>query len=138
MEDDEEKKGRVFISHSSDDTALAEQLKSELEKRSISCWLYNDILPGRPFFNEICREMETASRCILLVTQEFLKSCYFTMELNLALTRQYEMGVVFCIPVLHGVSPTQLPSELVGFQCLDQGHLGEAELLNRLETAIKS
>jgi predicted nucleotide-binding protein len=129
---------KVFIAHSSDDFELATELRTNLLNYDITCWLCDEIQPGQYVNNELCKHMQEAHRCVVLVTPSFVKSRYFSIELSLAITRQNDLSVVFCIPVLRGMTAADLPYELRNLQCMDGNETTSQEFLERLVTAIES
>ena len=60
----------AFISHSSTDKQLAEEICSSLEKRGINCWIApRDIDPGKAYGEEIIHAIEQTSATILVLSE---------------------------------------------------------------------
>jgi len=75
----------AFISHASDDAALAQQLCVRLESQGVKCWISpRDITPGQPYSSEIVRGIEATDALILLATSKAVDSANVLNELEQA------------------------------------------------------
>ncbi|TRX03041.1 toll/interleukin-1 receptor domain-containing protein [Candidatus Methylobacter oryzae] len=79
--DDEQWRARVFISYSSKDAKLKDQLMIRLKPMResaglIECWHDRLITPGEEWDGEIKKQLEQADVILLLVSAQFLASDY--------------------------------------------------------------
>jgi len=74
-------------------------------------------------------------RCLLLVTQSYINSVFFQVELNDALDRQCRLGLVFCLPVYYQLGSNLRPYQLRDMPVFDYH---SDEFWQKLEPAIKS
>src|SRR5438874_387477 len=57
----------VFISHASQDKAIADNACASLEAHGIRCWIApRDVQPGRSFAGEITRAIEASKAMVLI------------------------------------------------------------------------
>lgn len=94
----------VFISYSSNDAALCEELRkhlSPLEREGIiRSWHYQQIGPGQDWRAVIHKHLEAAQVILLLVSADFISSDYcHSVELRRALERN-QRGQACVIPIL--------------------------------------
>lgn len=97
------RRSHVFISYSSNDSAIMEEIAKELQSKGFIVQLAkNDLIPGRPYADEIKRVIyETLNKgyFIPLVSQSFINSWWCTGELEYALTIQEEFLDQRVIPI---------------------------------------
>jgi serine/threonine protein kinase len=75
----------VFISHSSQDTAVAEQVCAHLETGGIKCWLApRDVMAGRPYSGQITEAIRSAQVLLLVLSQEANRSKQVLREVERA------------------------------------------------------
>jgi tetratricopeptide (TPR) repeat protein len=91
----------VFISHASDDKAVADAVCAALEGRGIRCWIApRDVLPGRPY-PEAIEEAMAASRIVVVVfSQRAADSPDVRSEIHLAFRQELTI-VPFRIQAIH-------------------------------------
>lgn len=79
----------VFISHSSKDFAIADDLRERLEAKGVSCWIApRDIPPGTAYYAQISPAVEQCSALFLLLSQAANKSGMVAREVHAALEAQ--------------------------------------------------
>ena len=77
--------GHVFVSHSSDNRELANELAGFLEKRGIKVWIApRDVRPGMDYSEELQIAIEACSAFVVLVTEMANKSPYVRAETEMA------------------------------------------------------
>jgi len=75
----------VFISYSTHDQPLAEQICQLLEQRGIACWIApRDVTPGADYDEEILDAIETTEATVLILSSHANESHYVKNEVNLA------------------------------------------------------
>ena len=93
--------GKVFISHSSHDAALARQVCAALEARGIGCWIApRDIQPGAEWAAQIVEGIERASLMLLLFSAQANASPQVGRELERAAHAQVPLLPVRIAPLL--------------------------------------
>ena len=125
----------VFIGHSSQDRGVVRQLRAHLHDIGFTTWSYDEVRLGEPVHLSICAAMCRSRRCLLLVTQSFIDSVFFQVELNDALDRQCRLGLVFCLPVYYQLDPNLRPYQLQDMPDFDYQ---SDDFWQKLEPAIKS
>ena len=79
---------RVFISYSSEDTALAEQVKKLLEDNLVSCWMARDsIKGGEDYVNKILEAIQSSSAVVFLLSENSQKSPWVKREIDTAINQ---------------------------------------------------
>lgn len=81
----------VFISYSSLDRKIAEEVCDSLEKRELSCWIssrINDLEPGREYTERIREAIDSSKLFIVLLSQNSIASKQVLQEITLANDRQ--------------------------------------------------
>lgn len=75
----------VFVSHASEDSALALELVAHLEQRGVTCWIApRDVSPGRLYADSLYHAIEAAPVCIVLMSRAANSSTDVARELALA------------------------------------------------------
>lgn len=60
----------IFISHASENAAVAERIVAYLEHRGVSCWISSRDIPPKEIYAEaIANAMRKAQSCIVIVSQ---------------------------------------------------------------------
>jgi len=95
---------RVFVSYSTDDEPLWQQMKkhlSALERRGlITAWTFRKIVPGATWDEAIRKELDAADILLLLMSASFIASKYcWEVEVERALQRR-QAGTAVVIPVI--------------------------------------
>jgi hypothetical protein len=112
-----ESERKVFISHSSADTATAKAVAQALHAAGVHYFLdVQDISVGEDWLEAILKELEAASIYVLLVSPEYVKSNWGQVEIGVAVARAREKGVKVLPVLLEGA---RVPSALLGFQRLE-------------------
>jgi len=79
----------VFISHSSEQGALAQALCERLESRGVSCWLApRDLIVGQPYASECVRGIEESGAFLLLASPAAIASSQVLSEVEQAHKRK--------------------------------------------------
>jgi hypothetical protein len=75
----------LFVSHTSEDRAVAMEVVSELERSGIRCWITpRDVRPGRPFDDEIVEAIENCRAVLLVFSEKCNESDYIRREITVA------------------------------------------------------
>lgn len=75
----------VFISHSSRDATVAQDVCLALESASVACWIApRDVQPGRPYAGEITRAVERCKALVLVYSSDANQSEQVLREVQLA------------------------------------------------------
>jgi TIR domain len=78
----------VFISHASEDSALAAEVCRILENDGIRCWIApRDVEPGRPFSEGILDGIESARVMVLLLSGHANQSAFVNKEVERAISK---------------------------------------------------
>jgi len=125
----------VYVAHSSRDADAVQRLRAHLRTFGFTTWSYDDVRPGEPIYLSVCAAMCRSRRCVLFVTQSFVNSKFFDVQLNNALDRQCRLGIVFCLPVYHQLDANSRPYQLSNMRCFD--HHSD-DFWPQLESAIRS
>ena len=97
----------IFISHSSEDSWVAEQIAGELQIRGISTFLFETDIEFRADFEEKLRDtLEKADELLVLLTPWALERRYVWLEIGAAWLRKIPIA-----SVLHGLKPEKLQSD---------------------------
>ncbi|HVY86277.1 MAG TPA: toll/interleukin-1 receptor domain-containing protein [Caulobacterales bacterium] len=76
---------RLFISHASEDAAVAERIVAYLEARGASCWISSRDIPPRAIYADAIAEgMEGCSACVVILSAASNQSKAVKRELELA------------------------------------------------------
>jgi hypothetical protein len=99
---------RVFISHSSSDEKIADDIRDFLTKVGFQVWDPDrDLLPGSNWLTETGRALEHADAVVFLLSDASLRSEYAKREIQYVITQQkYEDRVV---PVRLGTGTGKVP-----------------------------
>jgi predicted ATPase len=93
----------VFISHSSADKGLSDDIRSDLEARGVTCWIASrDVPPGANFGEAIIRAMSQARVMVLVLSRNADRSDEIKKEVVLA----GQKGVIIIPLRVENVSPT--------------------------------
>lgn len=78
----------LFISHASQDAAVAQELRAVLEGAGYTCWMApDDIVGSRPWAEQILSAIESTRVMVVLISQHANDSVHVSREVNLALGR---------------------------------------------------
>lgn len=76
---------RLFISHASEDAAVAEKIVAYLEARGVPCWISSrDIPPQSIYAEEITQGIEDCRSCAVIVSEPANNSAAVKRELEVA------------------------------------------------------
>jgi WD40 repeat protein len=75
----------LFVSHVSEDRAVAMAIVGELERRGVKCWIApRDVHPGQPFDDEIVDAIEASRAMLLVFSNHCNESDYIRREVTVA------------------------------------------------------
>ena len=95
---------QVFISYSTADTAVTEQVRDGLEAASIPCWMApRDIAPGQDYAEQIITAIERCPVLLLLFSESSNRSQYVLKEVERAIAKR-KLVIPFRI---HNVQPSR-------------------------------
>jgi len=95
----------LFISHASEDSAAAQELRAELESAGYTCWLApDDVVASRPWAEQILSAIESTRVMVVLISQHANNSVHVSREVNLALGRARVVLPIRIEPVAPGGS----------------------------------
>lgn len=105
----------VFISHSTSDQETAKELQQHLEAKGASTFLAtNSLPPGVKWSSEILTQLRESKVVIFLASKTACDSKYVNQEIGGTVLMQKQL-----IPILHGVSPDELPGWSKEFQAVE-------------------
>ena len=79
----------VFISYSSKNTTIAQEICNELEKNDIKCWIApRDIPVGAKYSSVITRAIKESIVVVLIFSEQSAKSSWVESEINIAFTNE--------------------------------------------------
>ena len=121
----------VFISHSSSDSWVANQMAKEIEARGAKAWLdRHDIAGGDELRKQIMDGVRVCRELVLLLSPQSTESHWVSMEIGAALSQRKRVT-----PILHQLSHKDF-GPLEGIRAV---HLNDFEtFLLELETRIES
>ena len=92
---------KVFISHSSEDEALASKVVSYLEQAGLDVWYDGrEIMPGDNWADKVAQGLRESEAMVVLVTPSALQSNSLRRDIDYALTQKRFKGRL--VPVLAG------------------------------------
>jgi hypothetical protein len=113
------KRRRLFITHSSTDTWVAEQIAKAARRRGVSVFLDSDsIKVGAEFEADLIKNLNAADELLVLLTPWALKRPYVWAEMGVAWGRRLHI-----VGVLHGVAPQDLDKKVEATVFLKQRNL---------------
>ena len=78
----------VFISHSSEDSSVADRLCELIEERGIACWIApRDVRPGSHFAEEVLAAIEQTQATIVLLSEHSNRSTHVRNEIERAVSK---------------------------------------------------
>ncbi len=91
---------QAFISHVSEDSAIAMQVANALEAKGFSTWYYErDSIPGPAYLAQMGDAIELCQAVVLIISPQSVGSNQVTTEV----VRAHEANKAF-IPLLYGIS----------------------------------
>ena len=73
----------AFISHASEDAAIAATITDYLESNGVSCWVApRDITPGREYSAEIVEAIESSAVFVLVLSENANESIFVKREVD--------------------------------------------------------
>ena len=78
----------AFISHASEDEAIATTITDYLESSGVSCWVApRDVNPGRDYSSEIVEAIESSAVFVLVLSEHANKSIFVKREVERAVSK---------------------------------------------------
>lgn len=110
---------KAFLSYSSIDKPLVEQLASDLRKNGVDAWFDKwEIKPGDSIRRKIDQGIDEADVFFVVLTPNSLKSEWVQTELDAGLVKKIQ-GECRLIPVLNGINYSDLPPILESLHGID-------------------
>ncbi len=127
---------RVFISHSSEDSKIAEQVCQSLESAGIQCWMApRDIMSGEKWAEAIASAVLSSSALIIIFSDNANQSKHVAHELTMA----YSKGIQIIPYKIEEVEPDgALQFYLTGAHWLEAKSPTATESLDQLVAVISS
>lgn len=124
---------KVFISHSSEDKKIANQICVTLENSNIGCWIApRDIPYGNEWAGEITRALKNSKICVFLFSENSNRSRQVAREIQIAIDNE-----IVVIPIR--VDNTEMNDDLSYYLTTLHWILvfNEIELLERIEQILQ-
>lgn len=129
---------KIFISYSSDDKALIQEVTEDLVSLGHSVWFDNDLVGGQSWWDRILREIENADFYLCALSSAYLNSDACQRELQYA----NELGkTIIPIKIINDFDDRFLPLEISRLQITDVeagNKKGTLALINALNTSPPS
>lgn len=131
---------RVFLSWSGQRSrmvasALHQLLPSMLH--SVTCWMSdNDIPKGKPWFEELTRELNTIVFAVVCVTKENLKSPWMLWESGF-LSSASKLGDRHIVPLALGMKKDSLGGPLAVYQAADTSRDDFLRVVRRINESVE-
>jgi hypothetical protein len=78
----------AFVSHASEDAAVAASISDYLERNGVSCWIApRDVTPGRDYGAEIVHGIETSAAFVLILSEHANESIFVKREVERAVSK---------------------------------------------------
>ena len=124
----------VFVSHSSQDAAVANAIVESLEQHGIKCWIApRDATPGSQYADEILRAVNEAKVLVLVLSEHTVASPHVGREVERAASRRHRTIVLRTDAVSLTRSFEYFLSES---QWIDVAALGMPAALTKLTQAV--
>ena len=118
----------VFISYSTQDAAVAEEIKRRLESKGASVFVAStSVEPGTKWSSEILQKLRESKLVLFLASKKSCDSKYVNQEIGGTVIMQKPL-----VPVLCGVSTAELPGWSKEFQAVPFAR-DRVEIDNRLD-----
>ena len=131
-----------FISHGKEEVTVARDLKSRLEERNYTTYIYeDDMAPGSFIHTEVCNVIDRSKRCMLLISENFLSSWFFHFEFYQATVKEQSSRIVSLIPILIEMEIEDLPEkykQLRDRNCLKYDPENVDDIVEKLIISVKS
>ena len=104
----------VFISHSSEDKAIAEKIAQHLTSKGLQVW-YDDweILVGHDIVDKVYDGIKDSRFLLVLLSEKSVRSNWVQQEINAARIREIESGATVVLPaVIEPNVKSQIPESL--------------------------
>jgi hypothetical protein len=125
----------VFVSHSTKDVAIAEEIRARLERDGISVWIApRDVRPGRKYGEEILNAIESTRATILVLSDSANASVHVQHEIERAVSKGKS---VFPVRVANVPPARALELFVASSQWIDLWGPARASGFDRLVHALK-
>ena len=129
----EESKKTIFISHSTEDSAIAKELIGLLEHLGVptdqifcSSVEGQGVRSGKRFPDIIAQRLDSSSLIIYLITKSFLASTYCTQEMGYPWTSKKDNFIIFKSDAVKNEDITGFIDGTYKYLCLSKDGIGEA------------
>ncbi len=126
---------QIFVSYSTQDTALAIEVRDGLESAGLACWMApRDIAPGLEYGSQIVAAIEECAVLVLLLSESSNRSRFVLNEVERAVAKNK-----IVIPLrIHNVTPSRsLEFFISNAQWVDAWQIPLSTQLERLTAAIR-
>jgi TolB-like protein len=90
----------VFISHASQDTAVADTVVRALERAGLKCWIApRDVVPGALYADEIVRAINESKVVVLILSEQAVASSHVGKEIERASSKRRRIVALRTDPV---------------------------------------
>ena len=132
---------RIFLSHSSRDKPLLREIMKYLPHHVLTWFDDKDLRFGEKLYTSIRRAIDIETDFVILfISPEAVRSQWVQRELQWAITREYEIGRVFILPVvLDKESWRQLPADIQSkryLPCTDFSESGVRKFADHLSNEL--
>ena len=127
--------GRVFISHASEDAAVANAVVADLELHGFNCWIApRNVVPGESYAGAIVHAIDAAELVVLVLSQNAARSQHVFREVERAGSKRLPV-VAFRIDL--ATVPAELEYFLNTSHWLDASTVGIERALPKLVDAVR-
>ncbi len=129
-------KRSVFISYSTDDTQVTQEIRDGLEAAGIACWIApRDIVPGEDYAEQIIGALESAAVLVLVLSASSNRSRFVRNEVERAVTKDKTI-----IPFrIQEIQPSRsLEFFISNYQWIDGWAAELGPSIDRLASAIRN
>ena len=98
----DQKKVKIFISHSSKDKKFARTLRDSFHSENIDTWFdEDDILVGDDFVESMEKGLKESDFIVIVLSPNFSTGPWAKKEYRTALTEQIDKGIIKILPIKH-------------------------------------
>lgn len=98
----DQKKVKIFISHSSKDKKFARELRDSFHSENIDTWFdEDDILVGDDFVESMEKGLKESDFIVIVLSPNFSTGPWAKKEYRTALTEQINKGIIKILPIKH-------------------------------------
>jgi hypothetical protein len=114
----------LFISYASQDQAMVQQLRTDLRKHDVPCWVaLHDLRPGTPILHGLEEAIHRSDKFLLILSKHAVNSAWIEREVDAALHEEIQRGQDVLFPVR--LDNTILESSAGWATRLQHRHIGD-------------